>query len=478
MVIFYAINSYFGTVFACKQARSYLRGLPMLLRFSTALIITLMLFAACSRSGGPVAPDVNPDEPDSAGYGMAVESDSQGVNDVTLGGMDVWAAMQISWNPGTGELEVTNREGDLALRHFRVSYFLTPPWCDDCIDIVLTDNDPELGTGSFDVTLKNPTTLYGYDVRGMLQLSSGTDLRLLNADGYSTLFENPEYQYPAPFITFAGFLSDHAFSPGSSFTEEFDLKTAPGTVPVNFNFLVTAGHPSPAGDVSSIHGFRQTGQLLPSGGNALVSIDIKDLQDDIGGVCLRTGVLGMDDVWLMPSNGRWEAWVTNYGAAPGIHELKVDAYSPNFQNAVTSHYYRAVVFHDYGSYRTELLGLVNVDRAANGLGALSLNDELNTVAQSHAQDMADREYFSHVNLDGWTPWQRMDYYGVEFGSAGENIAVGHDTPTDVEVAWMDSTGHRANILGTSFNEIGIGIVPIESGDSYYPGYYWVQVFTD
>jgi uncharacterized protein YkwD len=312
----------------------------------------------------------------------------------------------------------------------------------------------------------------------MLQVGSGTDIVLLNADGYTNLFETSIHQYPAPFVTFASYMPDHGFAPGSTFTEGFDLKTTPGTYPMTFNFLVTAGHPSAAGDVSSISGFRQSGTLKGGGGSAFVSFDIEDLQDDIGGVFLNADALGSGGYWLNPSNGRFEAWISNLSAGPGIYYLQVDAYSPNFQNAVTSNYYRAVVFYEATEFRNQLLAEVNEDRAANGLAPLVMDDLLNTAAQFHAQDMADKQFFSHTNLDDWTPWQRMKYYGIEYQTAGENIAVGHDTPVQVEEAWMDSPGHKANILNSSFNRIGLGIALIQPGDEYAPGYYWVQVFTN
>ncbi len=423
--------------------------------------------------------------PDLSDEEKAVQ-DSDGSLDLTdpgtgneySGGVEVWGVFEIVWDPSTGEVAKVSRSGELAIRHYRVSYFLNPPWCDDCIDIQLTGSEMSLGTGQFDVTLKNPTSLWAYDVRGMLQISNGVTLELLNADGYTSLFENQDYQYPAPYITYADFLPDHAFSPGSSFTERFELKTNPGNIPVNFNFLVTAGHPAPAGDVSGIDGFMQSGQLHSGGGSANIRFSVEDLQDDISGVCLHAGPLGGGDVWLIESADRWAAILMNYSASPGIYELRVDAHSPNMQNAVTSHYYRAVVFHDFSAMRNELMVHINADRASYGLSFLQTDEYLDTVAQFHAQDMADLIFFDHVNLDGWTPWQRMAYYGIEFSSAGENIAVGYDTPSEVETAWMNSPGHKANIINGSFNKIGLGIVPAQSGDPYAPGYYWVQVFTD
>jgi uncharacterized protein YkwD len=343
---------------------------------------------------------------------------------------------------------------------------------------MLVDSDPTLRIGEMAVGIRNPTGLWAYDVRGTLRIPDGLGLLLLNADGYTTLFDLPGYQKPAPFRLYARSQTDHGFAPGATYSESYELKALPGEEPIKFKILVTAAHPSPAGDVSRIGGFRQGGQLLPGGGSATVSFEIDDLQDDITGVCLHASLLGAGDVWLSPSLGRWEAVLQNLSAAPGIHDLIAEAFSPNPQSAITSHHYRAVVFSDLSAYRAELLDLVNSDRAADGKSPLAMDPWLNTVAQFHAQDMSDQKYFSHTNLDGWTPWQRMAYYGVTFHSAGENIAVGQDTPSQVEDAWMNSAGHRANILSGSFKKIGLGIVAVEAGDMYWPGYYWVQAFTD
>jgi len=445
-------------------------------RFIIAIIVILITFAACSRNGNSIIPDTPVDDPGSMlSAGTGTDSDP---NIFAEDGIDVWGAYEIAWDVESGTAGLSERSAELALRHFKVSYFLNSPWCSDCIDIDVLENNFELGTGTFNVTLKNPTALNGYDVRGMLRISHTDSLRMLNPDGYSNLFEDPSYISPAPFKTYVENMPDHRFNSWDSNTATFELKTQPGTTLSTFTFLVTAGHPSPAGDVSYIGEFRQSGQLKSGGGTAHVSFNIQDLQDDIGGVLLHAGPVGGGDIWMMPVGGRFEASLINSVTAPGMYELKVDAYSPNFQNAVTSHYFRAMVFHELDSFRAELLSLVNQDRANNGLPPLTIDPLLNTAAQAHAQDMADKEFFSHTNLDNWSPWQRMDYYGIEYSSAGENIATGHDTPSQVETAWMDSPGHMANILGDSFGKIGLGIVPSNPSDRYYPGYYWVQTFSN
>jgi len=444
-----------------------------MLRFFVTVFIVLITFAACSRAANPVIPEDSADT-----FESAVDLPENFSTPSRDGASEIWASVQVSWNPQSGDVSFVSRSLEIEERHYRISSFLNPPNCSDCIGIEQTGGDSEIGTGVFELSLKNPTQLVGYDIRGVLQVATGVDLRVLNPDGYTNLYATPGYVTPSPFVTFAGMITDHAFTPGATLSETVELKTGESSWPINFIFLVTAGYPSPPGDVSSISEFQQTGQLLSGGGTAFLSFNVEDMQDDISGVIVRAASLGAGDFYLSETGGRWEGNLTNYSAVPGIYNLRVDAMSPNPQNGVTSHYYRAVVFHDMTSFRAELLNAVNVDRIANGCSPLSIDSALNTVAQFHAQDMRDLGYFSHTNLDGWTPWRRMSYYGVSYSAAGENIAVGQDTPVEVEDAWMNSTGHRANILNGSFNRIGIGIVPTQTGDKYHPGYYWVQLFTN
>lgn len=118
----------------------------------------------------------------------------------------------------------------------------------------------------------------------------------------------------------------------------------------------------------------------------------------------------------------------------------------------------------------QVLSESNSYRALNGLAPLSLDSRLSAVAQAKAEDMAENGYFSHTSSVYGTPSQMLRSFGVSYGYMGENIAKGYDSPYAVVKAWMSSTGHRANILGVSFNKMGVGY----SAD----GKIWVQLFTD
>lgn len=120
------------------------------------------------------------------------------------------------------------------------------------------------------------------------------------------------------------------------------------------------------------------------------------------------------------------------------------------------------------TYEQEVIRLVNEIRVENGLKALSYDWELSRVARYKSQDMKDNNYFSHTSPVYGSPFQMMKNFGISFRSAGENIAKGYRTPQAVVNGWMNSSGHRANILNASYTHIGVGYV---SG-----GNYWTQMF--
>lgn len=119
-------------------------------------------------------------------------------------------------------------------------------------------------------------------------------------------------------------------------------------------------------------------------------------------------------------------------------------------------------------YEKEVVRLVNEIRAERGLKELTYNWELSRVARYKSQDMKDNKYFSHTSPVYGTPFQMMKNFGITYRSAGENIARGQRSPQEVVNAWMNSSGHRANILSTSFTQIGVGYVA--------NGNYWTQMF--
>lgn len=120
------------------------------------------------------------------------------------------------------------------------------------------------------------------------------------------------------------------------------------------------------------------------------------------------------------------------------------------------------------AYEQEVIRLVNIERAKYGLAALTEDWELSRVARYKSQDMHDRRYFDHNSPTYGTPFQMMKAFGLTYRSAGENIAMGYRTPQAVVTGWMNSSGHRANILNSSYTKIGVGYVA--------DGNYWTQQF--
>lgn len=111
------------------------------------------------------------------------------------------------------------------------------------------------------------------------------------------------------------------------------------------------------------------------------------------------------------------------------------------------------------------IDLVNADRAKNGLKPLKINMDLVLLARNYSQDMANRGFFSHYNPEGQSPFDRMRAAGISFSYAGENLAI-NQSVTGAETAFMNSPGHRANILNTNYTEIGIGIAYKSNGSIY------------
>jgi uncharacterized protein YkwD len=119
-----------------------------------------------------------------------------------------------------------------------------------------------------------------------------------------------------------------------------------------------------------------------------------------------------------------------------------------------------------------LLAAVNEERAEAGCGPLESDATLDTAARLHAEDMAGNDYFSHTSLDGRSPSDRAAEQGYS-GGVGENIAAGYPDVASVMEGWMNSEGHRANILNCDYDVIGIGIAEV-AGSAYSK--YWVQNF--
>lgn len=123
---------------------------------------------------------------------------------------------------------------------------------------------------------------------------------------------------------------------------------------------------------------------------------------------------------------------------------------------------------ELSAFEKEVVTLTNAERAKQGLAALEIDTELSKVARVKSQDMKDNNYFDHTSPTYGSPFDMMKKFGISYTSAGENIAMGQQTPEEVVESWMNSQGHRENIMNSSFTHIGVGYV--ESGN------YWTQQF--
>jgi uncharacterized YkwD family protein len=116
----------------------------------------------------------------------------------------------------------------------------------------------------------------------------------------------------------------------------------------------------------------------------------------------------------------------------------------------------------------QVIDLTNAERKKNGLPALKADASLSKVAQTKSNDMQAKHYFSHTSPTYGSPFDMMRDFGVTYSSAGENIAMGQTTAQQVVTAWMNSEGHRKNILSPNYTNIGVGFTS--------NGNYWSQMF--
>lgn len=125
------------------------------------------------------------------------------------------------------------------------------------------------------------------------------------------------------------------------------------------------------------------------------------------------------------------------------------------------------------SYEERVAQLVNVEREKNGLQPLTFDASISNVARAKSKDMADNNYFAHQSPTYGSAGDMLRNFGINWSAWGENIASGQRTPEEVVNAWMNSEGHRANILSPNFGKIGVGYVTNGNGTPY-----WTQMFTN
>lgn len=125
------------------------------------------------------------------------------------------------------------------------------------------------------------------------------------------------------------------------------------------------------------------------------------------------------------------------------------------------------------TYEQKVVELVNVERQKAGLSTLKMDSAISNVARAKSKDMAVNNYFAHQSPTYGSAGDMLRQYGISWSAWGENIASGQKTPEIVVNAWMNSPGHRANILSNNFSKIGVGYVTNSNGTPY-----WTQIFTN
>jgi uncharacterized YkwD family protein len=124
------------------------------------------------------------------------------------------------------------------------------------------------------------------------------------------------------------------------------------------------------------------------------------------------------------------------------------------------------------AWEQQVVKLVNAERIKAGLNPLKSDWELARVARYKSMDMRDRNYFAHQSPTYGSPFDMIQSFAIDYRYAGENIAAGQRSPEEVVKSWMNSSGHRANILNRNFTKIGVGFI---QGGTYQT--YWTQLFT-
>ena len=175
-----------------------------------------------------------------------------------------------------------------------------------------------------------------------------------------------------------------------------------------------------------------------------------------------------DQTAQAPSNER--AATANTAQAPAYERAATanTAQAPAYERAATANTAQAPAT---SNYERRVAELVNVERQKNGLAPLAFDSSISNVARIKSKDMSDNNYFAHQSPTYGSAADMLTQNGIRYSAWGENIAAGQRTPEEVVNAWMNSPGHRANILGSQFTKIGVGYV---NGSRPY----WTQMFTN
>ncbi|WP_446686139.1 CAP domain-containing protein [Paenibacillus aurantiacus] len=168
-----------------------------------------------------------------------------------------------------------------------------------------------------------------------------------------------------------------------------------------------------------------------------------------------------------PAGSQYGSVQPGMGWPTGTYKQQPATGQPAVQQPATRQPAAAQPSSGSSQFAQQVLTIVNKERSNAGLQPLTMNASLSKVAMAKAQDMYNNNYFAHQSPTYGSPFDMMKAFGITYRMAGENIAKGQRTPQEVMTQWMNSPGHRANILKNGYTQIGI---------AYYNGE-WVQEFT-
>ena len=169
--------------------------------------------------------------------------------------------------------------------------------------------------------------------------------------------------------------------------------------------------------------------------------------------------------------GIFKLFSLNWGQGIGVPSKPSDSSGTAGSTGTTDSTGSTGTVSTVNSMEKQVASLTNSERKAKGLSALTLDNQLSKLARIKAEDMAKKGYFSHTSPTYGSAFDMMNKYGVSYRTAGENIAKGQKTAESVMNGWMNSSGHRANILSSAYTNIGVGYAKDSRGNTY-----WVQIF--
>ncbi len=284
-----------------------------------ALVILLLVIIAapgCSGSG------MNPVEPPDAS-GLLTMAETSGSDRV------LWGIWDISFDAVNREISITSAR--YALAHFDITDWLLPPDCEDCLKIQVNSYDPVGGLLDVDVTLRNPTQLAGFDVRGIL-FTNDEGYVIENADGWTPVFDIPGGEEINPFKAYAKGMTHRIFFPNKEHTQNYLIHIPPPPEWTLVRFAVDASWPVNCNEPYAFENFHQEQLYGWVGAKAKIEIDVLDWQNDVTEVLLLAPELtGEDSIELANTIGNtWEVEVVNTaGLGVGEYVCLLHARSSN-----------------------------------------------------------------------------------------------------------------------------------------------------